>query len=141
MGSKGVATVGLVACLAMIATLVVPYAVANATAVGVYYASGVPGAYAVGLIALLALAAFSVDLLGRIDAQMLAGATLVLGVLLVVLTGLWAATVPSEIVMGLSTPEELSYHRWLLVVLAVPVALAGGWMAVRRIASRSVTSP
>ena len=127
---RRLAAVGLLLCLALLAALAVPYLVATTTAVGTYYESGVPGAYGVAAVTMLSFVAFWLELAGRVDAATAAGALLGFGLLLVVLAVLWATTVPSEVVMGLSTVDEMAYHRWLVVALAGLIALVGGWNAV-----------
>lgn len=134
--NRRLAIAGTVLSLALLAALAVPYLVAKTTSVAAYYTSGVPGAYSVVVVAVLAFGAFLLELAGRFEPTTVAGSILGFGLLLVLVAGLWAATVPSEIVMGLSTVDEMAYHRWLVVALAALIALVGGWNAVARPRSR-----
>ena len=96
-------TVGIAACLAVLAGLVVPYLFLDPGAVGTYYAAGAINPLFGGLFAL------------------------VVGLFLVGLLAVWAASVPVSLVLGLGTNTLVEYHRWLLVVVALAVPGAAGW--------------
>ena len=59
----------------------------------------------------------------------LLGAALVLGVFIVGLTLLWATTVPTSLVLGLTESTLIEHHRWVVVAVAVPIPLGAAWFA------------
>ena len=70
--------------------------------------------------------------LGRLVGQglgFIVGAV-VLGVFVVGLSLLWATTVPTSLVLGLTESTLIEQHRWALVAAAVPIPLGAAWFAV-----------
>ncbi|WP_018259043.1 DUF7548 family protein [Halomicrobium katesii] len=123
-------TVGIVASLAVLAVLAAPYAVVEqSSAVGAYFAAGAISPLVVGLFASVAIIVFAAGRQGRSPPDLVAGATLVLGLFMTVLAAVWASTVPQSMVTQLTTADVLGYHRGALVVTALCVPAAAAWYA------------
>lgn len=131
---------GIVASLLVVAVLVVPYlVVSDGAAISSYYAAGTPTPWAAGLMALAGIIIFAAGLKDRTDPETAAGAGVGLGVVVFLISLLWAVTVPSEVPLQLVTDDPLfgplttgtvlEYHRWVLAVVAALVPVAGGWYA------------
>lgn len=114
---------GVIACIAVLGIIAVPYVLAPATGVNTYYDTTLVGPPVVGLITLFATITFFAGVVGRLSSWTIAGATFIFGIVMVVSAAMWAMAVPPHLVMGLSRAEELLYHRWVLVgfTLLVPV--------------------
>jgi len=123
-------TVGIVGCVAYLFALLVPYLIVETTsAVGAYYGSGALSPAIAAVFALLAIIVLGAGREGRTDPSIAAGAGLVLGVFIVGLTLLWAATVPASLVLGLTESTLIEQHRWALVAVAVPIPVGAAWFA------------
>ena len=123
-------TVGIVASTLVLFVLTVPYALVDAgSAVATYYAAGDVNPLVVGLFALVAVMVFAAGREERSSPDLVAGATLVLGGFMFVITLLWALTVPAGLVQQLSTATILQYHRSALVVVTAIVPVSAGWYA------------
>ena len=124
-------TIGLLACVALLLSLIVPYVVLPETThagLGVYYEQGWFGPLVIGAFAAVAVVAFGAALRNRADPATIAGASLVLGTFLLVMSFQWALAVPDEFVRSISNEAWLEYHRWLVVTLAaVVLGSAGGY--------------
>jgi hypothetical protein len=122
-------TVGLVACLATLAAVVGPFLVLpgeEAAGLATYYSAGFAGGWPVALLALVALVAFAGGRQGRTEPDVAVGATLVVGVGMVLLGLAWALAVDVEVVQSITTATWMENHRWLVVGVAalVPAASA-----------------
>ena len=132
-------TVGIVASLLVVVLLVVPYGLVDGEAVANYYGAGVLSPWVGGLLALVAVVVFAAGREDRTDPETAAGFGLGLGVAAVAVVALWAATVPAEVPLQLTTDEPLvgplstgtvvEYHRWLTTVVGLVVPAAGVWYA------------
>lgn len=123
-------TVGIVASLAVLFVLSVPYAlVEQAGAVGTYYAEGGLNPLVLVLFALVAVVVFAAGRQERSAPDLVAGVTLVLGLFMLGIAGLWAVTVPESLVVQLSTTTVLQFHRGALVLVTLVVPLSAGWYA------------
>lgn len=123
-------TVGIVASVLVLVALAAPYLVVDAgRAVATYYASGDVNPLVVGLFALVAVVVFAAGRQERSSPDLVAGAALVLGGFMFVISALWALTVPEGLVQQLSTATILQYHRGALVIAATIVPLSAGWYA------------
>ncbi|MFC6942367.1 hypothetical protein ACFQE8_20705 [Salinirubellus sp. GCM10025818] len=120
-------TVGIVACLAVLLVLVWPFAQETATSVGLYYSTGAVTPYAAGLLALVAVIVFAAGRQGRSDPSLSAGAGLVFGLFIAVISVLWAFTARVDVLGG--TSALLSSQRWVLATVSLAVPLAGLWYA------------
>jgi len=124
-------TVGIVGCVAYLLALVVPYLIVETTsAVGAYYGAGELSPAVAAVFALLAIIVLAAGREGRTDPSLAAGASLVLGVFIVGLSLLWATTVPTSLVLGLTESTLIEQHRWAVVAAAVPIPLGAAWFAV-----------
>ncbi|MFW5963811.1 MAG: DUF7548 family protein [Natronomonas sp.] len=133
-------TLGIVASLAVVAVLVVPYFVIdNGASVASYYGSGALTPWAGGLMALVGVIVFAAGRENRTDPETAAGAAVGLSVVVFLVSVLWAVTVPSDLVLQLTTDEPLlgplttatviEAHRWVLALVAIVPAAAAGWYA------------
>lgn len=131
---------GIVASLAVVAVLLVPYLVIDEGAdVATYYGAGAITPWAGGLMALVAVIVFAAGLKSRTDPETAAGAGVGLGAVVFLVAALWAVTVPMEVPLqlttadplfgGLTTGTVIEYHRWLLAAVAAVVPAAGGLYA------------
>lgn len=117
-------TVGIAGCLLYLAVLAVPYAIVETTsAVGAYYDAGALSPVVPALFALLSIIVLAAGREGRTDPSIAAGAGLVMGLFIVGLTVLWAATVPVSLVLGLTESTLIEHHRWLAAAVAIPIPL------------------
>ena len=124
-------TVGIVGCVAYLLVLVVPYLIVETTsAVGAYYGAGDLSPAVAAVFALLTIIVLAAGREGRTDPSLAAGAALVLGVFIVGLSLLWATTVPTSLVLGLTESTLIEHHRWVVVAAAVPIPLGAVWFAV-----------
>ena len=124
-------TVGIVGCVAYLLALLVPYLLVETTsAVGAYYGAGALSPAVAAVFALLAIIVLAAGREGRTDPSLAAGAALVLGIFIVGLTLLWATTVPTSLVLGLTESTLIEQHRWALVATAVPIPLGAVWFAL-----------
>jgi hypothetical protein len=123
-------TVGLVAALAVLVVVAVPYVLIPARDVGVYYSAPtfVPIHLVVGLFAMVAVVVFAAGHNGRTDPPTAAGATVVLGGFMALLV-LWWAVAVGDLVGSFDVTASFDYHRWLLLVATAAVAASGWWFA------------
>jgi len=126
------ASVGIgFAALYAIATLV-PYVAGGVPggALRTYYAAfGPVGPPYIAVLALVALIVLAAGRQGRTEPDAAAGVALVLGLLVVVLTSMWAFGGVEELVGSLSEAAWLEYHRWVLLVGGVGVLGGSLWFA------------
>lgn len=124
--------VGTVASLAVAGLLVVPYGLVRespGTSVALYYDTGAINPLFAGVLALVLVIVLAAGREERTDPVLAAGIGLSLGLFLVGLTGLWAVTVPREIVVGMDAPTLLEYHRWAMAGVAAVVPATSLWWA------------
>jgi hypothetical protein len=132
-------TLGIVASLAVVGLLVVPYAVVDGGAVANYYAAGALSPWVGGLLALVAIVVFAAGREDRTEPETAAGVGVGLGLAAFVVAALWAVTVPGEVPLQLTTDRPLvgpltsgtviEYHRWVAAAAALLVPAAGVWYA------------
>jgi hypothetical protein len=120
-------TVGIAACLAVLLVLAWPFALETAPSVGRYYSTGTVPAYAAGLLALVAVIVFAAGREGRSDPSVAAGAGLVFGLFIGLISVVWAFTARVDVLGGGSA--LLSAQRWVLAAVSLAVPLAGLWYA------------
>lgn len=122
--------VGIVSCLAVLLLLSLPYFLAPATAVSVYYGTiPVPVDLLDTFFALVALIAFGSGLQDRSDPATVAGVTLVLGVFMAVITLWWAVVTPAATLVEAARMDSLSNHRWIFALVTLAVPASAGWYA------------
>lgn len=112
--------VGIVGCLGVLGVLVYPYFAADG-AVGAYYGSGAVNPLVVGLLALVTIIVLAAGREDRTDPELAAGAGLVFGLFMVVLSLSWGLTARVDAVI------LTQYHRWALPAVAVLAPLGSLW--------------
>lgn len=123
-------TVGIVACLALVFVLTVPYGVVSTPgAVSAYYATGAISPLFAGLFALVSVIVFAAGREGRSDPALSAGAALVFSLFILAFCLLWLAAGPSEVILSLDEPgvEWLQYHPYAVVLAALAVPASAAW--------------
>lgn len=128
---RTVAGLGTGAALAVVLLVVLPYGVADAGAIGVYYGGDLIGPPLAGLFA----AVVGIAMLGaardRTDPPTAAGVAVVLGLLVVGLVVPWALGVSPALVGGLTTVAAFEWHRWILAAAGLTLLTAAAWFAFR----------
>ena len=117
---------GVAASVLTLAALAAPYALLSESGgLGVYYSSGLFGAWGFAFLALVAIVGFLAGERGNASPEVAAGVVLVLGLAMLGLAVAWAVAVPSEVVYSLPA-AWMESHRWVVVVVvaAVPVSAA-----------------
>jgi hypothetical protein len=82
-----------------------------------------------GLLALVTIIVLAAGREERTDPALAAGVGLTVGLFVLVLSTLWAATVPMDVVVGMSTNTLVEYHRFALVAVAAVIPVSGAWYA------------
>jgi len=123
-------TAGVLAALAVLAAVVAPYFLISPSEAGVYYGVPVPVPVhlVVGLFASVAIIVFAAGRNDRTDPETAAGAAVVLGGFMAVLS-LWWAIAAGDVVGSFPTDAAFDYHRWVLFGAALAVATSAGWYA------------
>lgn len=129
--ARTAAGLGVAAALAVVILLLVPYAVSDARAVGVYYGGDLVGPPLAGLFAAVAGIALLGAVSGRTDPPLAAGVAVVLGLIVVGLLGTWAFGVSAGLVGGMTTVAAFEWHRWVLAAAGVVLFAATAWFARR----------
>lgn len=134
-------TLGVVACACFLCLLLVPYLlVDDPGGVSTYYTAGTLTPWASGMMALVAIVVFAAGREDRTAPETAAGAGLGFGVVILLITALWAVTLPAGVPLQLTTDEPLvgallttgtvlEYHRWALTLVGGLPAVAGAWYA------------
>lgn len=130
---------GVAFCLALVVTIVVPYLILPEAAHGgisTYYGYGALGPTAIGVFALLTTVVFASAARGRADPSLVAGAALVLGIVMTLIALMWALSVPGEVLDSIAAETWRQYrqaihaglalHRWIVVTLSTAVAASAG---------------
>jgi hypothetical protein len=120
-------TLGIVACLAVLAAVAWPYFGEPATSVSTYYATATITPLAAGLLALVGVIVFAAGREGRSDPELVAGAGLVFGLFVVAISVTFALTARVDVIGGSSA--LLSYQRWVLAGVSLVVPLSALWYA------------
>jgi len=126
-------TAGVVASLAVVAVVALPYVLLSpraAAGVPTYYDRGLVGPWGPALLSMVALIAFAGGRQRRTPPDTAAGATLVLCLVATLLSVEWLLAVDPGVVQQLGTADWLSVHRFLLVGASVLATLAAAWWAV-----------
>ena len=138
-GRRLAPTLGVLASVAVVALLVLPYAILGPVEVGTYYGAGAVTPWLGGVLAPLAVVVYAAGRDERTAPATAAGVGLGIGLALALVAILWAVTVPSEVPLQLTTDEGLlgpvstadvlESHRWVLAVAAAAVPASGVWYA------------
>ncbi|MFP8955758.1 hypothetical protein ACLI4Y_03445 [Natrialbaceae archaeon A-CW3] len=124
-------TLGIVAAVAYVIAAFVPYFVLEAPA-GVlefYYAAGLAGPQVLSLFAFVAIVIFAAGRQQRSEPELVAGLTLILGLVLAVVTLHWAVSVPTNVILEAGDVTWFEYHRWVTLLLAAVIPVASLWYA------------
>ncbi|WP_436927087.1 DUF7548 family protein [Halosimplex amylolyticum] len=122
--------VGVVGCVLVLVSLAVPYGLvrtAPASAVGTYYGEGVLNPLVGGIFALVTAIVLAAGRDERTDPPLAAGVGIALGGFTFVVTALWAATVPQQVVFDMDAPAIITYHRWASAAVALVIPTASLW--------------
>lgn len=128
--ATGVALAGSVAVGVL---LLIPLAVADASAVGVYYAQATVTPLlsvvflGVGLVAVVGARR------GTADPAFASGVAVACGLGATAVLGAWALQVSASVVGGLTDVAAMEYHRWALVLAALASMAGFGWFASRTV--------
>lgn len=129
MDDRHVATLGVLASLAVLLAVAAPYALlpsAGAAGLSTYYGFGIVGPWGVLLFALVTTVAFAGGRQRRTDPETVAGATIAVGLVAALTAVEWALAVDPDVVASLSTAAWLAYHPWIVVGLSVLLPAIGG---------------
>ena len=121
-------TVGIIACLALLAAFVAPYALAPGpeAPIDAYYASGPVGAAGVGFIAAVLVVVFLSGKQGRSPPDTVAGVAVVAGLALFLIAVSWALAAGSVVFNFPASVSWIEYHRWVVLGLAALVPASAG---------------
>lgn len=112
--------IGVLACLAFLAALVVPF---QSPGAGTYYASGALNPLIAGLFAVVTLIVFAAGRQDRTDPLTAAGIALAFGLVIVLTAFVWATTARTDVL------AITSYHRHVLVGTGAIIPLVAAWYA------------
>ena len=128
-GRRLAPTAGIAACLLVVGLVVAPYLVLDSLTVETYYDATIVGPWLVALFAFVTIIALLAGIQDRTDHATVAGASLVLGLVMLLIAIWWSVSVPDGLVEQLGEVEVLAYHRWALVLAAMFVPASAGWYA------------
>lgn len=120
-------TVGIAACVIVLAVLGLPYLLVPVEQVTMYYATGAITPLAAGLFALVGIIVFAAGREERSDPALTAGAALVLGLFTFVISLAWAVTARVDVLV--SPGAILPNQRWALAAFSALVPATAVWYA------------
>ncbi len=123
------AWLGAGSAAAVAVLVVVPYVLADARAIAVYYGDSLVGPPLAGLFAGVAAVALLAGARGRTDPPLAAGVAVVLGLLAAGLLVPWALGVSPALVGGLTTEAAFRWHRWALAAAGLGLFGGAAWFA------------
>jgi len=126
------AAVAAAAAVLLVTLVVATYAVLDSTAVGPYFAAVPVGPPVVALLSLVGVVVLAAGVTGRSDAASMAGAAVVLGLFVALLSWWWALSVSAALVGSLTPATSFAYHRWA-VALAGTVQLLASALYAREV--------
>lgn len=121
--------VGSLASFCVALVLAVPYFILDPSSVAGYYGNGAVNPLIAGLFALVSIIVFAAGRAERSDPYLMASIGFVFGLFILLSAGLWALTVPIDLIRGMPVAQEFEYHRYILVLTALVVSLSGIWYA------------
>lgn len=125
-----VPSIGVVAAVAVVLLLSVPYAVVgDPSGVGTYYGEGGINPLVAGLFALVSIIVFAAAREERADPALAAGAALVLGLFSFAIVTAWALTVPVGVVTQFETSALFEFHRFATAIVSLAMPVAAAWYA------------
>ncbi|WP_459192117.1 DUF7548 family protein [Halosimplex sp. J119] len=122
--------VGVVGCVLVLVSLAVPYGLvrtAPASAIGTYYGEGALNPLVAGIFALVTAIVLAAGRDERTDPPLAAGVGIALGGFVVVVTAVWALTVPQQVVFDMDAPAYITYHRWASIAVSLIIPVASVW--------------
>jgi hypothetical protein len=134
---------GIVACLAVIVAAILPYVLLPEDAsagLGLYYNAGAFGPTIVAVFAAVNVVVLGAGLGQRSDPVTVAGAALVIGLFMTLMSIEWLVSLPDDAIAGIAAvpddpdatirvPLWLEYHRWAILACSVLVALSAALYA------------
>ena len=123
-------TAGIVAAVTYIVLVFAPYvlfAVEDTNEIALYYDFGIAGPQYLSLLAAVGVILFAAGRERRTEPDLVAGLTLVLGLVLTIFVAIWAVSVPEDIVFALGDAAWVEHHRWLVVLAAAGLVVASLW--------------
>lgn len=123
---------GIAACLAVVCVVIAPYIVLPEDAsagLTLYYNAGFFGPRLVGVFAAVAIVILGAGLGERSDPVTIAGAALVIGLFMTLMSVEWIVSLSPDAVTGITTQDWLAYHRWLVLGFSALSAVAAGLYA------------
>ncbi|KYH25735.1 hypothetical protein HAPAU_24130 [Halalkalicoccus paucihalophilus] len=123
---------GIAACLAVLVVIIAPYVLlpqSAGTGLALYYDAGFFGPQLVGVFAAVGIVVLGAGLGERSDPVTVAGAALVIGLFMTLMSVEWVVAVSPEDITGITTQDWLAYHRWLVLACSALSAVAAGLYA------------
>lgn len=123
---------GVVACLALLVVVIAPYVLLPddaSTGLAVYYDAGFFGPRLIGVFAVIAMVILGAGIGERSDPVTVAGAALVIGLFLTLMSVEWILSMPADATTGITTQDWLAYHRWLVLGFSGLVGLSAALYA------------
>ncbi|MFC7232949.1 hypothetical protein ACFQMM_19225 [Saliphagus sp. GCM10025308] len=123
-------TLGVVAALAYVFAALAPYVLleVDTSVLEVYFAAGIAGPNLLSLFALVTVVLFAAGRQARTEPDLVAGVALVLGLVLLAMTALWAVSVPESVAFEAGA-DWFVYHRWFTTAISAVVPAAAVWYA------------
>lgn len=118
---------GIAACLAVLVAVIAPYVLlpeSASTGLAVYYRAGVFGPTAIGVFAAVNVVVLGAGARGRSDPVTVAGAALVIGLVMTLMSIGWIVPMSPDASTGITTQDWLAYHRWAILACSALVALS-----------------
>lgn len=123
---------GIAACLVVLVAVIAPYVLLPndaSTGLAFYYDAGIFGPRIVGVFAAVAIVILGAGVGERSDPVMIAGAALVIGLVMTLMVIGWIVSIPPDAVTGITTQDWLAYHRWVVLGFSGLVAIAAALYA------------
>lgn len=121
--------IGGLSSLSLVVTVLIPYAIVPPPGTDVYYGATPVGPVLVAGLGVVVLALFGVALAELSPPTFVAGAALILAVVMAASSVVWAEIVPPSLVMELGREDVLAYHRVLVVGLSMATLAGTAWYA------------
>jgi hypothetical protein len=134
-------TVGIVACLALLAALVVPYLLIQTPRIAAaYYATSLINPLFAGLFGMVTLLAFAAGRQDRTDPPVAAAAALAFGTFATLICLLWLLSDPQSIILSVDLSpgsqagenplvRNLQYHPYVVVLVSLVLPASAVWYA------------
>ena len=123
---------GIAACLAVLTAVIAPFVLLPEDAsagLSLYYADGMFGPTIIGVFAVVNVVILGAGLGERSDPVTIAGAALVIGLIMTLMSIEWIVSLSPDAVTGITTKDWLMYHRWTVLGCSALVVIAAGLYA------------